>query len=142
MEAVCSLKRNEKPYVEECLICQERRSERLICGTERGLETLSQTFETRNKLPDTDNRSAINRIQAVVSSAVNVLWWHNSCFSSFTSKSKIQLLQKRANSSGPESYISPNWDATTPKGACASLDSVSRKSRIGIVTCQRQKWSS
>ena len=66
MEAVCSLKRVHQPDFEECLTCQERKTERLINGGERGFETLKHASQTRDKLLDTDNRPAIDRILTVI----------------------------------------------------------------------------
>ena len=123
MEAVCSLKRAHQPDFEECLICQERKTERLINGGERGFETLKHASQTRDKLLDTDNRPAIDRILTVPPSDINQLCWHKSCFSSFTSRTKIQRLEKKQEKSRPEisepstsaiklrsSTKSVNWD--------------------------------
>lgn len=94
MEAVGSLKQiGHSPDLEVCLICQETRSEKLRKGVQQGLATLKCAAHTRDKLCDTGNKPAIDRIKEISSTDVDQLWWHKSCYSTFTSKDKIERLQ-------------------------------------------------
>ena len=100
MEAVCTLKRvHEPPDFQKCLICLEEKSDKLINGGTKGLETLKRVSLALDRLFDTENKSVIDRVQALSAAESNKLWWHKACFSSFTSKSRIERLQKKRQAS-------------------------------------------
>ena len=51
----------------------------------------------RSKLGDVDNREAINQLQNIIESTDETISivWHRECYSVFTSKQKIDCLQKK-----------------------------------------------
>ena len=80
MEAVGSMKKTgHSPVLEECLICQETKNEKLSKGGQQGFDTIKGAAQTRDQLCDRDNRPAINRIKELSITDVEKLWWHKSC---------------------------------------------------------------
>lgn len=94
MEAVGSLKRTVHSIaLEECLICQETKNEKLSKGRQQGFDTIKGAAQTREKLCDRDNQPAIDRIKEISITDVEKLCWHKSCYSLFTSKLKIEKIK-------------------------------------------------
>ena len=82
MKAAASLKDSQD--LRECLICQESKNER-VKGAQQGIETLKCALRTRG------NRPVIDQINEISSTDVDhELWWHKSCFSTFTSREKLK----------------------------------------------------
>lgn len=121
MEAVYSLKRiHQSPNLEECLICQEKKRERLVKAGEKGFEMLKCASQTREKLCDIDSKPAIDRIKEISLHDVNPLLWHKSCFSLFTSKTPIERLQRKKQISRPQSG-EPSISATMLRSSMTSV---------------------
>ena len=91
------LKRSREADFEKCVICQDdKRHEKLLNASEQGLATLKDSASTRHKLRerDVEYRLAIERITTLQGDIHVAPVWHKSCYSSFTSKSKISRLEK------------------------------------------------
>ena len=100
MEAACSLKRQRPVTLENCIICQEDRHDKLVSPTDKGLSTLKDAAHSRKSFQDPDNRFAIERIVSVFNANHELsMVWHKSCYSSFTSKAHISRLSKSAQTS-------------------------------------------
>ena len=89
------LKRCREDDFEKCIICQDDKHEKLINPSEQGFTTLKESANMRHKLRERDvnYRLAIERITAVQD--FGSLVWHKSCYSSFTSKSRISRLESK-----------------------------------------------
>ena len=124
MEAVCSLKRHRQPTdFKECIICQEEKADKnfIQCG-EQGLAKLKTLAVMRNRLCDAENRLVIDRILELSSSNVTQdLWYHKSCYSTFTSKSHIERLDEKRSSAKPQE-CEPSSSGTTLRSSTTAVD--------------------
>ncbi|KAL8591381.1 hypothetical protein ACOMHN_022188 [Nucella lapillus] len=101
MEAVCSLKRQRPTAYENCLICQDDRNDKLCLAHRQDLRHCKRlhiqgkVFETGT----TDARSSGFRL-CLTSEPKEQVFWHKSCYATFTSKERIKRLQKNVQVSG------------------------------------------
>lgn len=95
MDPLLELKRKREDDFEQCIICQDIKHEKLLTASKQGLTTLKESASLRHKLRDSKNRVIIDRIMALQEEAS--FMWHKSCYSSFTSKSKISRLEKSSS---------------------------------------------
>ena len=144
MEAVCSLKRDRSTTFENCIICQETKTDKRFNSSAQGLSTLKEAAHSRSKLRDPQNRDAVERILGLVTADEQHLVWHRSCYASFTSKSHISRLQslthktttdveKDAGPSRPQpslrsSSMAINWKS------CMFCQDIDSKLKISSVT--------
>ena len=145
MEAVCSLKRDRATTFENCILCQETKTDKLFNSSAQGLSTLKEAAHSRSKLRDPQNRDAVERVLGLVTADEQHLVWHRSCYASFTSKSHISRLQslthktttadaeKDAGPSRPQpslrsSSMAINWKA------CMFCRDINSKLRLSSVT--------
>lgn len=98
MDPILDLKRAREDDFEKCIICQDDKHEKLLNASEQGLTTLKESASMRHKLRERDvkYRLTIERIATMRDDIALV--WHKSCYSSFTSKSKISRLEKSKES--------------------------------------------
>ena len=94
MDPILDLKRGREDDFEKCIIGQDDKHEKLLNASEQGLATLKESASMRHKLRERDvkYRVTIERIATMQDDIALV--WHKSCYSSFTSKSKISRLEK------------------------------------------------
>ena len=118
MEPIVSLKRSTNVVLSMCIICQERKDDKIINGGQQGFQRLQDCATQRHKLKDVKNRSIIDRVHSN-SSSKEPLVWHKSCYSWFTDKGKIARLDKYSLTSTPccgsleDSY--PNLRSSTSR---------------------------
>lgn len=103
MEPILYLKRDRPIDVTQCIICQEKKSDKLLGATEQGLK---ESLEIQQKHRDSQNRITIDRPALIFTTTLNSLVWHKSCHASFTSKTNISTLQKRSDSESCEADTS------------------------------------
>lgn len=98
MDPILDLKRAREDDFEQCIICQDDKHEKLLNASEQGLTTLKESASMRHKLRERNvkYRLTIERIATMQGDITPV--WHKSCYSSFTSKSKISRLEKSEES--------------------------------------------
>ena len=106
MEPMLNLKRDRSTDVTQCIICQEKKSDKLLCATEQGLTKLKESVQIRQKHRDCQNRIAIDRLVLILTTNPDSLVWHKSCYASFTSKTNITRLQNRNYSESCEAGTS------------------------------------
>ena len=100
MEPVANLKRALGVILHQCIICQEAKDDDVFSATPQGLETLKNTTHLRKKFRDVKYQAAVDRLTSIFSDSqdnVPSLVWHKSCYSDFTHKKSIAILQRRAN---------------------------------------------
>ena len=95
MEPMLNLKRDRSTDVTQCIICQEKKSDKLLCAAEQGLTKLKESVQIRQKHRDCQNRIARDRLVLILTTNPDSLVWHKSCYASFTSKTNISRLQNR-----------------------------------------------
>ena len=94
MEPLINLKRSTTTSFQMCIICQKVKNDKLFEATEKGLVTIREATNARQKLRDIANRDVIDRITAAMSSnETSPLVWHRTCYACFTDKGKIRRLQ-------------------------------------------------
>lgn len=114
MEPLVSLKRQMETDPMMCIICQENKPEKILCGSIQGHHKLQECAQARYKLRDISNRAAIDRIEISLfgcggdGNHVEGEWyWHKSCYGIFTSKTHINRLEKKTLTAlSPESQNS------------------------------------
>lgn len=143
MEPVCSLKRPHQALdSEECIICQQTKPD-VKRSSEQGFSSLIRAANERDRLNDTDNKPVIDRIFHISEGLEGRhFWWHKSCYSSFTSRFKIERLErKRTKSSvrecepGPSSTtVLRSSTAAVNWSACIFCQDASSKGTLCSVT--------
>ena len=96
MDVANTLKRCNPTSYELCIICQECNSQALLTASDQGKNKILEASNERQKLIDNKYYDAINRIIGISSKIHTLtLTWHKSCYSSFTSQTKISQLKQR-----------------------------------------------
>ena len=87
-----------------CFICQSKKKEAIPNGSDEGKRRLQEVSEIRRKLHDVASIEIIDRIQSVPPATLTDLsvFWHKSCYSSFTSQDKIKRLKSNVDLETPE----------------------------------------
>jgi len=141
MEAVLKLKRSSDECMsyEVCIICQQKRSDKLFKGSEKGLSSLREATSACHKLRDTKYRDAIDRItSALDTDSEQKLVWHKTCFACYTDKGKIKRLHTSQVSGSEPSTSKEGQDKSD--GGRTSLRSRSKPTDWELcVFCQKHE---
>ncbi|CAB4018664.1 Hypothetical predicted protein [Paramuricea clavata] len=73
------------------------KDEHLRAATDYSRTVVRDAMNLRSKFKDVGNRETISRLEEVINSIDTSIVWHVKCFSLFTSKDKIQRLEKKCN---------------------------------------------
>ncbi|CAB3989703.1 Hypothetical predicted protein [Paramuricea clavata] len=93
MDPVLTLKRSSKNDANACNFCQTSlKDEHLGAATDH-----SRSVILRSKFRDGGNSETISRLEEVINCIDTSIVWHVKCYSLFTSKDKIQRLEKKNN---------------------------------------------
>ena len=98
MDPVLTLKRSSQIDVNACIFCQTSlKDEYLRAASDHSRTAVRDAMNLRSKFRDVGNRETISRLEEVINSTDTSIVWHIKCYSLFTSKDKIQRLEKKCN---------------------------------------------
>lgn len=117
MDPVLTLKRSSQVDLKACIFCQTHlKDDNLRAASDYSRTAVRDAMNMRTKFRDVGNRETISKLEEVINGADALIVWHVKCYSLFTSKDKIQRLQK---------LILCNKDEVSAKAT-----STSRKTRV------------
>ncbi|CAB3992838.1 Hypothetical predicted protein [Paramuricea clavata] len=98
MDHVLTLKISSQIDVNACIFCQTSlKDEHLRAATDYSRTVVRDAMNLQSKFRDVGNRETISRLEEVINSIDTSIVWHVKCYSIFTSKDKIQRLEKKCN---------------------------------------------
>lgn len=115
MEPLLTLKRPSTDSYDQCIICQQVKKDSVFNASDKGLATLQESANARQKLRDSEYREAIDRIADGLQAGHGKSFvWHKYCYAKFTDKGKIKRLQQKGNDNLPST--SGCQQSATPAG--------------------------
>ncbi|CAB4024892.1 Hypothetical predicted protein [Paramuricea clavata] len=121
MDPVITLKRSSQIDVNACIFCQTSlKDQHLRAATDYSRTVVRDAMNLRSKFRDVGNRETISRLEEVINSIDSSIVWHVKCYSLFTSKDKIQRLEKTCNKD--EATARPNSSPSKPRAQTEQVD--------------------
>ena len=98
MNPVLTLKRSSQIDVNASIFCQTRRKdEQLRAATDYSRTVVRNAMNLRSKFRDVGNGETLSWLEGVINNTDTSIVWQIKCYSLYTSKDKIQRLEKRCN---------------------------------------------